>query len=78
MFMLISSGRIGSDRFLSNLNNLTLDWVDLNSILPTPINYHGFYVSYFSESSSFVSMVHVHNGNVENTFYEALRELLET
>ncbi|XP_006448369.2 rust resistance kinase Lr10 isoform X1 [Citrus clementina] len=42
------------------------------------VNYHGSYVSDFSESCSFVSMVPVHNGNVENPSYETLRELLET
>ncbi|ESR61605.1 hypothetical protein CICLE_v10017895mg [Citrus x clementina] len=42
------------------------------------VNYHGSYVSDFSESCSFVSMVPVHNGNVENPSYETLREFLET
>ncbi|KAH9746606.1 protein kinase domain-containing protein [Citrus sinensis] len=42
------------------------------------VNYHGSYVSDFSESCSFVSMVPIHNGNEENPSYETLRELLET
>lgn len=42
------------------------------------VNYHGSYVSDLSESCSFLSMVPVQIGNVENHSYEALRELLET